>query len=179
MKRWIPMFAGVLATGCTFYRPMNVTLEPIGPKEEAVAVVKGESTAAYVLFFGPFGNDSLGAALEDARDKAKADSMTNVFVERKVFMIPGIYTRRTTMISGTAIRYLDASFDHAKGPMDAEKTAETVNSMVKIGGNKEESGYMNYAKSAQEENNLRERRGEKPTPILSFEEWRAKGAGKK
>ena len=42
MKRWIPMFAGVLAAGCTFYRPMNVTLEPVGPKEEAVAVVKGD-----------------------------------------------------------------------------------------------------------------------------------------
>lgn len=99
-------------SGCTYYMPAAVSSTSIGNQGEIpVKVVSGRSEASYFLFFGPFGDDSLLAALEDARSKGDGDTLANVFVDRKLFCFPfcgvSIYTSIETRITGTLVKYQD------------------------------------------------------------------------
>lgn len=92
--------------------PAAVSSTSIGNQGEIpVKVVSGRSEASYVLFFGPFGDDSLLAALEDARSKGDGDTLANVFVDRKLFCFPvcgfSLYTSIETRITGTLVKYQD------------------------------------------------------------------------
>lgn len=79
--------------GCTYYQPAMVSSSSInGDYERPVLVTYGEAHAFYLFgLVGPFGNDSLQAAIEDAMGDAPADTMTNVFVDRYItfFPLPG------------------------------------------------------------------------------------------
>lgn len=99
-------------SGCTYYMPMAVSSTSIGNQGEIpVKVVSGRSEASYFLFFGPFGDDSLLAALEDARNKGDGDTLANVFIDRKLFCVPlcgfSLYTSIETRITGTLVKYHD------------------------------------------------------------------------
>lgn len=120
IKRWTlaklmacAMAAMVLSiSGCTYYMPTAVSSTSIGNHGEIpVKVVSGRSEASYFLAFGPFGDDSLQAALEDARRQGDGDTLANVFVDRKLFCIPtcgfSLYTSIETRITGTLIKYQD------------------------------------------------------------------------
>lgn len=100
------------ASGCTYYMPVAVSSTSIGNQGEIpVKVVSGRSEASYFLFLGPFGDDSLQAALEDARSQGDGDTLANVFVDRKLFCFPlcgfSLYTSIETRITGTLVKYQD------------------------------------------------------------------------
>ena len=95
LSAWTQLMACTMATmvlslsGCTYYMPAAVSSTSIGNQGEIpVKVVSGRSEASYFLVFGPFGDDSLQAALEDARRQGDGDTLANVFVDRKLFCIP-------------------------------------------------------------------------------------------
>lgn len=99
-------------SACTYYMPMTVSSTSIGNQSEVpVKVVSGRSEASYFLIFGPFGDDSLQAALEDARRQGDGDTLANVFVDRKLFCVPtcgwSLYTAVETRVTGTLVKYQD------------------------------------------------------------------------
>lgn len=93
-----------LLSGCTIQKSMIVAPANIGPKETQTQIVEGESSSFYFLFLGPFGDSSLNAAVQDATDKSNSHSLLNVFVDRSYFSVL-VFSRITTHIRGTAIRY--------------------------------------------------------------------------
>lgn len=98
------------AGGCVRYMPAGISSTSIGTKNEVpVKVTSGESSAVYVFFLGPFGNDSLEAAIENAKGKAQADSIANVFVDRKLTCYPFyplcLITFIDTRVYGTLVKY--------------------------------------------------------------------------
>lgn len=99
-------------SGCTYYMPAAVSSTSIGNKGEIpVKVVSGSSEAYYWFAIGPFGDDSLQAALDDARSKGDGDTLANVFVDRKIFCFLNcylpIYSSIETRITGTLVKYQD------------------------------------------------------------------------
>ncbi len=99
----------VLLCGCSYYQPAMVSTASLGPREKPLAVVMGESQASYFFFFGPFGNNSLAMAVEDAKKQTGADSLMNVFVDRKTLLFPlpflPILITNKTLVYGTAVKY--------------------------------------------------------------------------
>ena len=105
----ISVFA-LLLSGCAHYMPAAISSTSIGSKYEVpVKTVTGTSSAYYVFGFGPTGDDSLNAAIEDAKSNAPSDSIANVFVDRKLTCFPvcgfSVFTRIDTMIYGTLVKY--------------------------------------------------------------------------
>lgn len=100
----------LLASGCVHLEPGTASTTSIGPNEIPVKVVTGRSHGVYFLGFGPFYDGTLKAAVEDAKKKAPADSIVNVFVDRRTtcfpFPPPGcwVYEIETT-VQGTLIKY--------------------------------------------------------------------------
>lgn len=97
-------------SGCVSYMPAAVSSTSVGSKYETpVKTVTGTSSAYYVFGLGPNGNDSLNAAIEDAKSQAPSDSITNVFIDRKLTCFPicgfSIFTRISTVIYGTLVKY--------------------------------------------------------------------------
>ena len=101
-----------LVTGCTFRSNYIVSSQSLGEKyEKPIGVVRGEASAFYFLFFGPFGDDSLTMAVSQSINKSKADSLVNVFAERSTtfypfFWLPIVTVQRTTLV-GTAVSYIN------------------------------------------------------------------------
>jgi hypothetical protein len=114
--------------------PAAVSSTGLGPNEKPVRVVSGEASAYYVLgFIGPLGDDSLQAAVEDARSQAKSDTMVNVFVDRQIMNFPFDYfalvSRIQTRVYGTLIQYTDKAEvlpRLTKADVD-QQTSSTVN----------------------------------------------------
>lgn len=122
------------SAACTLHQPMTVSTSPIGlGREVPVKVVTGSSTAERVFIFGPSGDDSLEAAIEDARSQAPSDTMMNVFIDREIFCVPLcafplFYTRTTTTVFGTLVRYENTpEFESAIGT-DADPIVDAVRS---------------------------------------------------
>jgi hypothetical protein len=110
MSRWAALLL-VFISGCTYTKPMLVAPMQLGPKEHAVAIGAGESSANYFLGILMTGDDSLAEAVKNARDKAHLTSatMANVFVDRHFFCFPScwfpIYRESRTTVFGTVITY--------------------------------------------------------------------------
>lgn len=120
----------LMASGCTHYMPTAVSSTSIGNQGEIpVKVVTGSSSASSFLFFGPFGDASMQAALEDARRYGDGDTLANVFVDRVLFCFPAcfipIYTSIETRITGTLVKYKDErSLQFQKAPAMRVSTAD-------------------------------------------------------
>lgn len=119
----------ITAAGCTHYMPAAVSSTSIGNQGEIpVKVVSGSSSSSSFLFFGPFGDASLNAALEDARRFGDGDTLANVFVDRILFCFPAcfipIYSSIETRITGTLVKYKDErSLQYQNAPAIQEPTA--------------------------------------------------------
>ncbi len=125
------------ASGCTYYMPAAVSSTSIGNQGEVpVKVVSGRSEASYFLAFGPFGDDSLLAALEDARSKGDGDTLANVFVDRKLFCVPhcgfALYTSIETKVTGTLVKYQDARSSQFQKPVAQPPIAGNSQSAVAV-----------------------------------------------
>ena len=101
--------SGLLAlAGCTFYVPVpaHMASTQVSPDVQVVGTVEGESRASYFLFFGPFGDSSLKAAIQDALSKRGGDAMINVSIDQSVTVnFFGWYRAYRTMIMGTSVKY--------------------------------------------------------------------------
>jgi hypothetical protein len=98
-------------SACVVHMPAAVSSTSLGPQEQVLDVRKGRSQSFYILFFGPFGNDSISAAVDNAIGDTDADTMMNVFVDRKKTYIPfpglSLVTLTDTEVLGTLVRYKD------------------------------------------------------------------------
>jgi len=96
--------------GCVHYFPAAVSTNAVGSQHEhPVDVVAGHSSAYYIGLLGPFGNDSLQAAVEDALSFRRASTLSNVYVDRRLICFPLCYfpiiSRIDTMVYGTLVSY--------------------------------------------------------------------------
>jgi len=103
------LIAALLLSGCAYRYPTAIAQSPLGSKETPVAMVRGKSASSMFLFFGPFGDDSLAAAIRDAKTRAEGDTMLNVFVDRTLICIPFFFLRLITLshtsVYGTMVKY--------------------------------------------------------------------------
>jgi len=136
-------------TGCVHYMPAAVSSTSIGSKYETpVRTVTGSSSAYYIFGIGPTGDDSLNAAIEDAKSNAPSDSIANVFVDRKLICFPvcgfSIFTRIETMIYGTLVKYTD----EAGAPIMAQVEPHKLNnsSQIKALSGSQETGRVSNSK---------------------------------
>ena len=109
MRSTLALLASLSLSGCIHYLPAAVSSTGLGEHERPIRVTTGHSSAFYFFGLGPFGNDSLAAAIEDAQGDAPGDTMANVFVDRRIITVPSDYlpliVRIDTMITGTLIKY--------------------------------------------------------------------------
>jgi hypothetical protein len=100
--------------GCTVFVPPPPHMASTSiPNSEIVGVVDGESRAYYVLGYGPFGDNSLKAAIKDALSKRGGDTLTNVAIDQSVTFFgagPSLPQFNfgfsvKTKVYGTAVRY--------------------------------------------------------------------------
>ena len=113
-KIGIIMLAALALAGCTVFVPTPPHMSSTAiPGSEIVGVVEGESRAYYIFGIGPFGDNSLKAAIKDALSKRGGDTITNVAIDQVTTYfgagpaLPqynlGLSVR--TKVYGTAIRY--------------------------------------------------------------------------
>ena len=101
-------------TGCTVFVPPPPHMASSAvPNVEIVGTVDGESKASYLFGFGPFGDNSLKAAIKDALSKRGGDTLTNVALDQSCtyfgagpsFPLLNFGFSVTTKVYGTAVRY--------------------------------------------------------------------------
>jgi len=99
--------------GCVHYHPSTVsTTSLVGKYEKPIRVSNGKSKEYYILgFIGPIGNASVEEAIRNAKEGTAADTMVNVFVERKDVIFPLIFRSVETTVYGTLIRYEEETGD--------------------------------------------------------------------
>jgi uncharacterized protein YbjQ (UPF0145 family) len=108
MKRiFLPLFSSVALAGCTIFvpTPPQMASTEIGPNVQVVGTVEGEARSSYVLGFGPYGENSLKAAIQDALSKRGGDALINVSIDQATTNFFGFYTVRRTMVMGTAVKF--------------------------------------------------------------------------
>lgn len=123
--------AGLLSVvGCVYNGMVHVSSSPVGENEVPVKTASGSSSAFYILIFGPFGDASVNAAVEDALSKGTADTIMNVFVDRSATVFPVSFLPLVTIIStdvfGTLIRYGNEEFEHHDSEGVANKKYERL-----------------------------------------------------
>lgn len=111
------IFSSVLALsllgGCAYYRPMAVSTNSVGTEfESPTGIVKGRSVEYYCLPFYhllPIGNNSVEKAFNSALKDTDADTISNVYIERKTNIYPlpfiPLVIRSETRLMGTGVRY--------------------------------------------------------------------------
>lgn len=108
------MVAMSLLAGCTVFMPPPPHMASSEvPTSEIIGTVDGQSRAYYILGMGPFGDNSLKAAIKDALSKRGGDTLTNVAVDQNIkffglgpslpFLNIGFSVN--TKVYGTAVRY--------------------------------------------------------------------------
>ena len=77
----------------------------ISPNVQVVGTVEGESRSTNVFGFGPFGDHSLRAALQDALSKRGGDALINVSIDQATTSFGPFYSVNRTMVMGTAVKF--------------------------------------------------------------------------
>lgn len=99
--------SSILVGGCTIFvpTPPQMSSTEIQNNVQVVGTVEGESRVSYVLGFGPFGDNSLKAAIQDALSKRGGDALINVSIDQASTSFFGVYSLVRTMVMGTAVKY--------------------------------------------------------------------------
>ncbi len=98
---------------CTYNIKTEMSSSPVGKNEIPVATVSGSSSAIYFLGFRLAGDDSIAMAIQEAIQRAGADTLINVFSDKKIKQFPPLIPLMTeveTSVYGTAVKYNDPSF---------------------------------------------------------------------
>jgi len=121
-----------------YYLPTAVSTNPVGTNyEKPVDVVSGKSSAYYLFggLFGPIGDDSLKAAVENALSYRRGSSLTNVFVDRKLICFPPcqwgltLFMEVNTIVLGTVVTYGGDSY-LGKGSYNTSLSQKEIIKMV-------------------------------------------------
>lgn len=104
---FLPLSSLLVLAGCTFYMPAppQMSSTQISPDVEVVGTVEGEARSVTVMGFGPYGDNSLRSAIQDALSKRGGDALINVSVDQATTSFMFFYTARRTMVMGTAVRF--------------------------------------------------------------------------
>ncbi len=113
MKKIILILPILILSGCAYYQPTAVSTNSIGGKyERPTGIAEGVARKDY--FFPCYelcstGEDSLKAAIANALKGKNADTLANVFVDRKITAFPNIYfplwMRSEIIVTGTLVKY--------------------------------------------------------------------------
>ncbi|MCG2726963.1 MAG: hypothetical protein L6420_12070 [Elusimicrobia bacterium] len=131
MKKIILMLPILILSGCAYYQPTAVSTNSIGGKYERPTGI-AQGTASRFYFFPcyaacPSGEDSLKAAIDDALIGRNADTLANVFVDRKTTYFPHpllyLFVRHDVIVTGTLVKYNTDEF-----PPDDDKFVDIINS---------------------------------------------------
>jgi hypothetical protein len=101
----------LMLAGCSYTKPALVAPMALGPKETPVAIVHGSAGADYFFGFNVGGEDTLAAAIEDAKlhSPFKGDTLANVFVDQSIACFPAcsfpIIESVAVHVTGTLIKY--------------------------------------------------------------------------
>jgi hypothetical protein len=99
-----------LFTGCTYNRDLVVSSADRGPNDKVVGLVRGHSEKSYLFGVIQTGDDSLGAAMEDAisRSSVPAQGIINVFAEKYcTYYLYPLFWECGTSLTGAAIQYAE------------------------------------------------------------------------
>jgi len=131
MKKIILLLPILILSGCAYYQPTAVSTNSIGGKyERPTGIAQGVASRFY--FFPcyaacPSGEDSLKAAIDDALIGRNADTLANVFVDRKTIYFPHmafpLFIRHDVIVTGTLVKYNTEEF-----VPDDDKFPDIVNS---------------------------------------------------
>lgn len=94
---------GIIYTGVT--GPGDVRLGDY-PDYEVIGPAEGESSALGVLGIIATGDAGVGEAYGRAIRKTRADALIDVQVDHKVFSILGLFSKHTTIVQGTAVKFI-------------------------------------------------------------------------
>ncbi len=94
--------AGLIYTEST--GPVSVAIGNY-PEYEVIGRVQGKARATGWFWIIGVGNAGAGKAYEKALEKTKADALIDVQVDQHVQSILGIFTKHTTIVEGTAIKF--------------------------------------------------------------------------
>ncbi len=110
---------------CTYNKGLVVSSADRGPNDKVVGIVRGQSEKDYLFGIFQTGDDSLGAAMEDAisRSSVPAQGLINVFAEKYCTYIfyPFFWSCGTTL-TGAAIQYAELGNNR----MQIQKQVEAV-----------------------------------------------------
>jgi len=125
----------VAFAGCTTYFPHCISTTQLADQMDIIGAVSGESRSTYIFIVGPFGEDSLKAAVADALAKSGGDALVNVTVDLGVTTFPfpemitnalestgyyrSLYRSNHTYVYGIAVRYKKKDGGGAKAPAAA------------------------------------------------------------
>ncbi|MCG2725262.1 MAG: hypothetical protein L6420_03220 [Elusimicrobia bacterium] len=118
MKKIISMLSILILSGCAYYQPTAVSTNSIGGKYERPTGI-AEGVASKFYFFPCYaacstGEDSLKAAITDALAGRNADTLANVYVDRRTIYFPHIYfplfIRTDVIVTGTLVKYNTKEF---------------------------------------------------------------------
>lgn len=87
MKEFILISVFFVMSGCAHYQPVSMNPSPLASSGESPAIL-GYSTNTFLLGMPLGGNESLEAALVDAKKRAGANSFTVSYVDQKKSCIP-------------------------------------------------------------------------------------------
>ena len=113
-----------LGSGCTYNKGLVVSSADRGPNDRVVGIVRGQSEKNFVFGVIQVGDDSLGAAMEDAisRSSVPAQGLINVFAEKYcTYVLYPIFWSCGTTITGAAIQYAELGNNR----MQVQKHLET------------------------------------------------------
>jgi hypothetical protein len=132
MNKFIPLLL-MLTTGCAYHMPIQISSTHFSPEQaEIIGTYEGVASRYYFLSLPAGGNDSIGAAVDDALSKSGGDTLINIFADRHVFYFPfpglSIITRVQTTVRGTAIEYTSTkrSEETQKGSESKQKKESSL-----------------------------------------------------
>ena len=112
----------ILVTGCAMLGPVGSvptgliytgTTGPVSiaignyPEYKIVGPAKGKSTALGVLGIIAVGGASADEAYQSAIKRVQADALVDVRVDQKITSVLGLFSKHTTIVSGTAIKFAE------------------------------------------------------------------------
>ncbi len=93
---------GLIYTGAT--GPVSVAAANY-PEYKVIGPAEGTSSAVGVLGIAAAGNAGASKAYQDALRRAEADALVDVQVDQKITSVLGLFSKHTTIVKGTAIKF--------------------------------------------------------------------------
>jgi hypothetical protein len=94
---------GLIYTGTT--GPVSIAIGNY-PEYRIVGPAKGKSTCIAVLGIIAAGGAGANEAYQDAIKRVQADALVDVRVDQKVTSVLGLFSKHTTIVTGTAIKFV-------------------------------------------------------------------------